>query len=79
MIGQIGEDGVRIEMSVPEYAVLSNLLGLAVSLMQRNEEQGVSFMKELSTPGAETFARLLIYGFADITHEYKGDNTGLAS
>ena len=41
--------------------------------MQRTEEQGVVFMKELSTPGAETFAKLLIDGFADITREYKGD------
>ena len=68
----MSEDGVTLVMSLPEYAVLSNLLGLAVSLMQRNEEQGVVFMKELSTPGAETFARLLIDGFADITAEYKG-------
>lgn len=68
----MSEDGVTLVMSVPEYAVLSNLLGLAVSLMQRNEEQGMLFMNELSTPGAETFARLLIAGFADITAEYKG-------
>ena len=79
MTGQIGFDGVTLEMSLPEYAVLSNLLGLAVSLMQRNEEQGVVFMKELSTPASETFAKLLIDGFADITREYKDANTGLVS
>ena len=73
MTGNMREDGnVSLEMSLPEYAVLSNLLGLAVSLMQRNEEQGVVFMKELSTPASETFAKLLIDGFADITAEYKG-------
>lgn len=80
MTGQIGEDGVvTMAMSVPEYAVLSNLLGLAVSLMQRNEEQGVVFMKELSSPSSEVFAKLLIDGFADITREYKDANTGLVS
>lgn len=82
MTGNMREDGnVSLEMSLPEYAVLSNLLGLAVSLMQRNEEQGVVFMKELSTPASETFAKLLIDGFADITAEYKGTgvSTGLVS
>ena len=72
MTGGISEDGVTLVMSLPEYAVLSNLLGLAVSLMQRNEEQGVVFMKELSSPSSEVFAKLLIDGFADITREYKG-------
>jgi hypothetical protein len=77
----MSEDGVTLVMSVPEYAVLSNLLGLAVSLMQRNEEQGVVFMKELSSPSSEVFAKLLIDGFADITAEYKGAgvSTGLVS
>jgi hypothetical protein len=70
--GKISEDGVTLVMSLPEYAVLSNLLGLAVSVMQRNEEQVVVFMKELSSPSSEVFAKLLIDGFADITREYKG-------
>lgn len=73
MTGGISEDGVvTMEMSVPEYAVLSNLMGLAVSMMLRNEEQGVVFMKELSSDSSEVFAKLLIDGFADITREYKG-------
>ena len=72
MTGVMGFESVGLDMSLPEYAVLSNLLGLAVSMMQRNEEQVVVFMKELSTPASETFAKLLIDGFADITREYKG-------
>ena len=74
MTGQIGEDGVvTMAMSLPEYAVLSNLMGLAVSMMQRDEEQGVVFMKELSSDTAEFFAKMVTDGFAHITDNYKGD------
>ena len=73
MTGEITGDVVRIEMSLPEYGVLSNLLGLAVSLMQRDEEHGASFMQELSHPASETFAKMLVEGVAEITRGYKAD------
>jgi hypothetical protein len=73
MTGEITGDSVSIEMSLPEYGVLSNLMGLAVSMMQGDEQTGVEFMKELSHPAAETFAKMIVEGFAEITRGYKAD------
>ena len=73
MTGEITGDSVSIEMSLPEYGVLSNLLGLAISLMQHDQQTGVEFMKELSHPAAEKFAKMLVDGFAEITRGYKAD------
>jgi len=73
MTGEITGDSVSIEMSLPEYGILSNLMGLAVSMMQGDEQTGVEFMKELSHPAAETFAKMIVDGFAEITQGYKAD------
>jgi hypothetical protein len=73
MTGEITGDVVKIEMSLPEYGVLSNLMGLAVSMMQYELHTGVEFMKELSHPAAEKFAKMLVDGFAEITQGYKAD------
>jgi hypothetical protein len=73
MTGEITGDSVSIEMSLPEYGVLSNLMGLAISLMQQDDEQGAAFVKELSSPACETFAKMLVEGFAEITRGYKAD------
>jgi len=66
---------VSVEMSVPEYAVLSGMVGLAVAVMQRDQEACMAFMRELSNPACEAFAKTLMEGFAEITREYK--NGGL--
>jgi hypothetical protein len=73
MTGEITGDSVSIEMSLPEYGVLSNLMGLAISLMQNDHQTGVEFAKELSHPAAETFAKMIVEGFAEITRGYKAD------
>jgi hypothetical protein len=64
---------VSIEMSLPEYGVLSNLMGLAVAMMQRDQHTWVEFAKELSHPAAEPFAKMIVDGFAEITQGYKAD------
>jgi hypothetical protein len=73
MTGKIAGDVVSVEMSLPEYGVLSNLMGLAVSMMQDDHQTGVEFMKELSHPAVETFAKMLVDGFAEITRGHKAD------
>ena len=73
MTGEITGDSVSIEMSLPEYGVLSNLMGLAVAMMQRDQQTWVEFAKELSHPASETFAKMLVEGFAEITRGYKAD------
>lgn len=51
---------VRLEFSPMEHATLLGLVGLAVSVMQGNEEQGRAFIKTLSQPGIEATAKALI-------------------
>jgi len=73
MIGHATDGAVSLEMSVPEYAVLGGMLGLAVSVMQRDYEACTAFVESLSTPYAEQVAKLFVDGFAEITRGYKAE------
>lgn len=43
-----------------EAATLLSLVGLAVAVMQNNEEQGREFISALSQPGIEATARSIV-------------------
>jgi len=51
---------VRMEFTPMEHATLLGLVGLAVSVMQHNEEQGRQFVATLTQPGIEATAKALI-------------------
>ena len=51
---------MSLEMSPMEHATLLGLVGLAVSVMQNDEEQGRAFINTLSQPGVPDAAKAIV-------------------
>ena len=51
---------MSLEMSPMEHATLLGLVGLAVSVMQNDEEQGRAFISTLSQPGVQDAAKAIV-------------------
>lgn len=52
-----------------EAATLLSLVGLAVAVMQNNEEQGREFISALAQPGIEATARSLVEKCSNLLEE----------
>lgn len=60
----------RLELTPMQHATLLGLVGLAISVMQNNEEQGREFISTLTQPGVEETAKALV-------EMLNGDESGL--
>lgn len=56
---------IRMEFTPMEHATLLGLVGLAIAVMQNDEERGPDLIKTLSQPGVEAAARALVEKLAD--------------
>jgi len=60
----------RLDLTPMQHATLLGLVGLAIAVMQNNEEQGRAFISTLTQPGVEETARAIVEMF-------NGDELGL--